>query len=176
MTDTKGWTISLKDVELVPERTIGTPPISEHLAHRLSFGQDLLPVTEPYAPPEWCAYAAGLAHDRAFRLLVLVRSFHPEQPESPWIMAKGKLGLALSTEGETSAAAVARRIDPGERTRPVNSTPSTISFSFNAGLFSAGMEHPVGPEFDSWWACGAGWRRICAGGRREAAPKPLEGV
>ncbi|MET9913853.1 MFS transporter, partial [Streptomyces sp. NPDC006476] len=35
---------------------------------------------------------------------------------------------------------------------------------------------PLLPEFDSWWACGAGWRRICAGGRREAAPKPLEGV
>lgn len=144
MTDTKSWTIPLKDVELVPERTLGTPPIPEHLAHRLSFGQDLLPVAEPYAPPEWCAYAAGLAQERTFRLLVLVCSFHPEQPESPWIMAKGKLGLALNTEGETSAAAVARRIDPGERTRPVNSTPSTVSFSFNAGLFSAGVEHPVG--------------------------------
>ncbi|MFH8659960.1 hypothetical protein [Streptomyces afghaniensis] len=77
-------------------------------------------------------------------MLVLVCSFHPEQPESPWIMTKGALGLAIHTEGTTSAGAVARRVDPGERTRPVNSTPSTVSFSFNAGVFGAGVEHPVG--------------------------------
>jgi hypothetical protein len=144
MTADNGWTIPLKEVPLIPERTLGTPPVSGQLARRLSFGQDLLPVSEAYAPAEWCAYAAGLAPDRTFRLLALVCSFYPEQPDSPWIMETGSIGLSLSTVAETPARAVARRIDPGRRTQPVNATPSTFSFSFNAGLFSAGVEHPVG--------------------------------
>ncbi|WP_435279745.1 hypothetical protein [Streptomyces sp. 1222.5] len=143
MTDSTGWTIPLQEVQLVPERTLGTPPI-EQLRHRLSFGQDLLPVAEAYAPAEWCAYAAGLAPGRTFRLLALVCSFYPEQQDSPWIMKTASLGLSLSTDGEAPARPVARRIDPGLRTQPVNLTPSTVSFSLNAGLFSAGVEHPVG--------------------------------
>ncbi|MEU8979264.1 hypothetical protein [Streptomyces sp. NPDC048309] len=143
MTEAKGWTIPLKEVPLIPERTLGTPP-SGDLARRLSFGQDLLPVSEAYAPPEWCAYAAGLTPERTFRLLALVCSFYPEQPDSPWTMKTGSMGLSLSTAGETPARAVARRIDPGRRTQPVSTSPSTVSFSFNAGLFSAGVEHPVG--------------------------------
>ncbi|MEV6764521.1 hypothetical protein AB0N16_28535 [Streptomyces sp. NPDC051105] len=143
MTNTDGWTIPLQDVELVPERTLGTPT-AQQLAHRLSFGQDILPVAEPYAFPEWCSYAEGLAHARTFRLLAMVCSFHPEEPDSSWIMEKGKLALSLRTEGETPPRAIGRRIDPGERTRPVNSVPSTVSFSFNAGLFGAGVQHPLG--------------------------------
>ncbi|MFH8659959.1 hypothetical protein [Streptomyces afghaniensis] len=44
MSETNGWTIPLRDVEFVPERTLGTPPVTEQLGGRLSFGQDLLPV------------------------------------------------------------------------------------------------------------------------------------
>jgi len=32
------------------------------------------------------------------------------------------------------------------------------------------------PEFDSWWACGAGWRGIRAGERWGVDPKSLAGV
>ncbi|MBE1596742.1 MULTISPECIES: hypothetical protein [Streptomyces] len=138
MTAANGWTIPLQEVPLIPERTLGTPPVSGHLARRLSFGQDLLPVSETYAPAEWCACTAGLTPERTFRLRALVCSFYP--PDSPWIMKTGSIGLSLSTVGEIPARAVARRIDPGRRSQPVNFTPST----FNAGLFSAGVEHPIG--------------------------------
>ncbi|MEU5403309.1 hypothetical protein ABZ348_28915 [Streptomyces sp. NPDC005963] len=148
--------IRLHDVELLPERTLGTPGDDGPLRGRLTFGWDLLPADHPNAPADWLSYVSG-ASDRAFRQLLMVCSFRPETPESKGVFRHASLGVALSTpNGEGQP--VARLIDPGERTRPLVGSGTGMSFTVSTGVLGVGVERPAGTETttDEWIVRGHG--------------------
>lgn len=134
--------IQLHDVELIPERTLGTPSDGGLLRGRLTFGWDVLPADHESAPPHWTAYTEA-ATGRCLRQLLMVCSFRPEAPDSKGVFRHASLGLSLSTP-DPSARPIARLIDPGERTRPVTSPGSGLSFTVKAGILDLGVEKPAG--------------------------------
>lgn len=148
--------IRLHEVELVPERTLGSPADDEPLRGRLTFGWDLLPAGHPGAPEGWQSYL-GATPDREFRHLLMVCSFRPETPASKGVFRHASLGVALSTP-EPGARPIARLIDPGERTRPVPGSGTGVSFTVTTGVLDVGVERPpgAGPAREEWIVRGHG--------------------
>lgn len=148
--------IRLHDVELVPERTLGSPVDDGPLRGRLTFGWDLLPADHEGAPAAWLSYLRSTA-DRQFRQLLMVCSFRPETPENKGVFRHASLGVALSTP-ERDVPPIARLIDPGERTRPVVGLGTGVSFTVTTGVLDVGVEKPpgAGPARKEWIARGHG--------------------
>ncbi|WP_371618609.1 hypothetical protein [Streptomyces sp. NBC_00454] len=136
--------IRLHDVELVPERTLGSPADDAPLRGRLTFGWDLLPADHAGAPADWLSYLSATP-DREFRHLLMVCSFRPETPESKGVFRHASLGVALSTS-DRGLRPIARLIDPGERTRPVPGLGTGVSFTVTTGVLDVGVEKPPGAE------------------------------
>lgn len=145
-------------IDLVPERTLGSPPDLDALHGRLSLGWDFLPVTESLVPADWVAYATA-APDRAFRHLVLVCSFLPETAQARGEFVSASLGLSLRTTGEDGPTPIARAIDPGERTRPVTSAGSKFTVGLTTGVLNVQAERqandPAAPR-EEWLVRGYG--------------------
>jgi len=148
--------IRLHDVELVPERTLGGPADDRPLRGRFTFGWDLLPADHAGAPADWLSYLSSTP-DREFRQLLLVCSFRPETLESQGAFRHASLGVALSTP-DREARPIARLIDPGERTRPVATPGTGLSFTVKAGMLNVGVEKPPGasPAREEWIVRGHG--------------------
>ncbi|CAM5620081.1 hypothetical protein SAVIM338S_05796 [Streptomyces avidinii] len=148
--------IRLHDVELVPERTLGSPADDEPLRGRLTFGWDLLSADHAGVPGDWLSYL-GAAPDREFRHLLMVCSFRPETPDGQGDFRHASLGIALSTP-DAGARPVARLIDPGERTRPVPGLGTGVSFTVTTGVLDVGVERPpaAGPAKEEWIVRGHG--------------------
>ncbi|MES9810725.1 hypothetical protein [Streptomyces cinereoruber] len=148
--------IRLHDVELVPERTLGSPADDAPLRGRLTFGWDLLPADHAGAPADWLSYLSA-APDREFRQLLMVCSFRPETPENRGVFRHASLGVALSTP-ERGAQPIARLIDPGERTHPVPGLGTGVSFTVTTGVLDVGVEKPPGsgPTREEWIVRGHG--------------------
>ncbi|MFF3317636.1 hypothetical protein ACFYV5_19300 [Streptomyces sp. NPDC003035] len=144
------------EVELVPERTLGSPADDAPLRGRLTFGWDVLPADHEGAPAEWLSYVKATP-EREFRHLLMVCSFRPETPTSKGTFRHASLGVALSTP-DPEARPVARLIDPGERTRPVAGFGTGMSLTVNAGLLDVGVERPpdAGPAKEEWIVRGHG--------------------
>uniref|UniRef100_A0AAU2AIB3 Uncharacterized protein n=1 Tax=Streptomyces sp. NBC_00093 TaxID=2975649 RepID=A0AAU2AIB3_9ACTN len=148
------------EVELVPERTLGTPHSPESLRARFSFGSDVLPVAEGTAPPEWVSYATALAPHRTFCVLAFGCTFQPEDADSPWTFEDAALGVALTASNPSCSPSsapserepLARRVDPVRLDYPVSATPSTLSMSVNAGVVGASVERPIdgASKKDNW--------------------------
>ncbi|MFI0218472.1 hypothetical protein [Streptomyces lydicus] len=134
--------VRLHEIELVPERTLGSPANDEPLRGRLTFGWDLLPADHEGVPAEWQSYVK-VTPDREFRQLLMVCSFRPETPASKGAFRHASLGVALSTSA-SEAHPVARLIDPGERTRPVSASGTGLKFAVKAGVLDIGVEKPPG--------------------------------
>ncbi|MGW3950800.1 hypothetical protein ACWEKM_07530 [Streptomyces sp. NPDC004752] len=134
--------IRLHEVDLEPERTLGSPADDAPLRGRLTFGWDLLPADHEGVPAAWLSYVRA-APDRAFRHLLMVCSFRPETPAGKGAFRHASLGVALSTP-DPAARPVARLIDPGERTRPVTDSGTGLSFTVKAGVLDVGMTKPPG--------------------------------
>ncbi|KUO03070.1 hypothetical protein [Streptomyces caeruleatus] len=148
--------VRLHDVELVPERTLGSPAQDEPLRGRLTFGWDLLPTDHEGMPAEWLSYVKATP-DRHFRQLLMVCSFRPETPTGKGTFRHASLGIALSTP-DPEVRPVARLIDPGERTRPVVGSGTGVNFTVKAGLLDVGVERPsgAGPAKEEWIVRGHG--------------------
>ncbi|MGW5863227.1 hypothetical protein ACWFRJ_13775 [Streptomyces sp. NPDC055239] len=148
--------IRLHDVELVPERTLGSPADDGPLRGRLTFGWDLLPADHESAPSGWPSYLRATP-DRQFRQLLMVCSFRPEMPESKGVFRHASLGVALSTP-ERDVQPIARLIDPGERTRPVAGPGTGVTFTVTTGVLDVGVEKApgVGPAREEWIVRGHG--------------------
>ncbi|MEV7417367.1 hypothetical protein [Streptomyces sp. NPDC089919] len=148
--------IRLHDVELLPERTLGTPADDRPLRGRLTFGWDLLPAGHAGAPTGWSSYLEA-APEREFRHLLMVCSFRPETPENKGVFRHAALGVALATP-DPAHRPVARLIDPGERTRPVPGTGTGVSFTVTTGVLDVGVERPPGatPAREEWIVRGHG--------------------
>ncbi|MER7394858.1 hypothetical protein ABT381_04990 [Streptomyces sp. NPDC000151] len=134
--------VRLHDVELVPERTLGSPADDGPLRGRLTFGWDVLPSDHEGVPADWRSYR-NATPDREFRHLLMVCSFRPETPESKGAFRHASLGVALSTPGP-GAQPIARLIDPGERSRPVADSGLGVHFTVKAGVLDVGVEKPPG--------------------------------
>ncbi|ARQ69898.1 hypothetical protein [Streptomyces marincola] len=148
--------VRLHDVDLIPERTLGSPADDGPLRGRLTFGWDLLPAGHEGVPEDWLSYLRATP-DREFRQLLMVCSFRPETPASRGEFRHASLGVALSTP-EPEARPIARLIDPGERTRPVAGSGTGVSFAVTAGVLEVGMEKPpgTGPGREEWIVRGHG--------------------
>ncbi|MEU0062212.1 hypothetical protein ABZ085_02545 [Streptomyces albidoflavus] len=148
--------IRLHDVELVPERTLGSPADDAPLRGRFTFGWDLLPADHAGAPAGWLSYLSAIP-DREFRQLLMVCSFRPETPESRGVFRHASLGVALSTP-ERETQPIARLIDPGERTHPVPGPGTGVSFTVTTGVLDVGVEKPPasGPAREEWIVRGHG--------------------
>ncbi|MEV0322532.1 hypothetical protein ACIBKX_14105 [Streptomyces sp. NPDC050658] len=148
--------IRLHGVELVPERTLGCPADDRPLHGRLTFGWDLLPADHEGAPAGWPSYLRATP-DRQFRQLLMVCSFRPETSENKGVFRHASLGVALSTP-QRDVSPIARLIDPGERTRPVASLGTGVSFTVTTGVLDVGVDKPpgAGPAREEWIARGHG--------------------
>ncbi|MET8831299.1 hypothetical protein ABZX40_36295 [Streptomyces sp. NPDC004610] len=148
--------VRLHDVELVPERTLGSSAEDEPLRGRLTFGWDVLSADHDGVPAQWSSYVRATP-DRDFRQLLMVCSFRPETPASRGSFHHASLGVALSTPDDRTRP-VARLIDPGERSHPVGGSGLGMSFTVKAGLLDVGVEKPpgAGPERDEWIVRGHG--------------------
>ena len=148
--------VRLREVELVPERTLGSPAGDEPLRGRLTFGWDLLPADHEGVPADWLSYVRAMP-DREFRHLLMVCSFRPETPDSKGAFRHASLGVALSTQ-DADARPIARLIDPGERTRPVTTSGTGLTFTVKAGLLDVGVTKPPGadPAREEWIVRGHG--------------------
>ncbi|BDH15986.1 hypothetical protein [Streptomyces hygroscopicus] len=148
--------VRLHEVELMPERTLGSPADDGPLRGRLTFGWDLLPADHEGVPAEWLSYVKATP-DREFRQLLMVCSFRPETPASKGAFRHASLGVALSTSAPGSQP-IARLIDPGERTRPVPSSGTGLKFAVKAGVLDMGVEKPPGanPATEEWIVRGHG--------------------
>ncbi|APE24830.1 MULTISPECIES: hypothetical protein [Streptomyces] len=148
--------IRLHDVELVPERTLGSPADDAPLRGRLTFGWDLLPADHAGTPADWRSYL-GATPGREFRQLLMVCSFRPETPESKGVFRHASLGVALTTP-DRDVRPIARLIDPGERTRPVPGLGTGVSFTVTTGVLDVGVEKPPGsaPAKEEWIVRGHG--------------------
>lgn len=148
--------IRLHDVELVPERTLGSPAVDGTLRGRLTFGWDLLPADHEGAPSGWPSYLRATP-DRHFRQLLMVCSFRPETSESKGVFRHASLGVALSTP-ERDVQPIARLIDPGERTRPVTGPGTGVTFTVTTGVLDVGVEKApgAGPAREEWIVRGHG--------------------
>ncbi|OHV54135.1 hypothetical protein [Pseudofrankia sp. BMG5.36] len=148
--------IRLHDVELVPERTLGSPADDGPLRGRFTFGWDLLPADHAGAPADWPSYIRSTPY-REFRQLLMVCSFRPETQESKGAFRHASLGVALSTP-DREVQPIARLIDPGERTRPVATPGTGLSFTVKAGILNVGVEKPPGasPAREEWIVRGHG--------------------
>ncbi|MGI5436925.1 hypothetical protein ACQEV4_05495 [Streptomyces shenzhenensis] len=134
--------IRLREVDLVPERTLGSPADDSPLRGRLTFGWDLLPADHEGVPASWLSYVRATP-DREFRHLLMVVSFRPETLAGKGVFRHASLGVALSTP-DPAARPVARLIDPGERTRPVTDSGTGLSFIVKAGVLDVGMTKQPG--------------------------------
>jgi hypothetical protein len=135
--------VRLHDVELVPERTLGSPVEDGPLIGRLTFGWDVLPANHEVVSADWLPYVEA-APDREFRQLLMVCSFRPETPTNKGVFRHASLAVSLSSS-DGGTRPVARLIDPGERTRPVVGPGSTgVSFTVKAGVLDVGVQKPPG--------------------------------
>jgi hypothetical protein len=160
MTNPLERNITMHDLVLTPERTLGTPPTTGNLERRLSFGWDVLPATDNLMPDGWRAYAAANTPSRTYCYLVMICTFRPETAASPGIITAASLGLSLKTAGNSPASPIARKIEPGRRMRPVQATPTTgPSATLNANLLGFGTVAVTGQRSqdpDPWLVQGYG--------------------
>ncbi|MGY1577211.1 hypothetical protein [Streptomyces sp. MN13] len=129
-------------IDLLPERTLGTPPDAEALRGRLAFGWDCFPLSEALASAEWAAYASAVP-SRELVHVVLVCSFLPETPQARGEFVRASLGLSLRTAEADGPRPVARAIEPGERTQPFPSADSRVMLGINAGVLNVEVERQV---------------------------------
>jgi hypothetical protein len=139
--------IELHNVELVPERTLGEPPVGS-LAGRLSFGWYVRPATADAVSPE---RRSILLPAKTYCHLVLVCTFRAETPDLPGVSRYAALGLSLrSGDGgdvdndDSSPRPTARIVDPAELTRPARpgiSSSTKVTLGLNPGPVNVGVEH-----------------------------------
>ncbi|MFJ2844895.1 hypothetical protein ACIPD2_25115 [Streptomyces griseofuscus] len=148
--------VRLREVELVPERTLGSSADDAPLRGRLTFGWDLLPADHEGVPTDWLSYVRAMP-GREFRHLLMVCSFRPETPASKGAFRHASLGVALSTP-DPDARPIARLIDPGERTRPVAASGTGLSFTVKAGVLDVGVTKPPSTDLvrEEWIVLGHG--------------------
>lgn len=148
--------VRLHDIELVPERTLGSPAETGPLHGRLTFGWDVLPANNEVVSADWLSYVEA-APDREFRQLLMVCSFRPETDTSDGVFRHASLAVSLSSSDEETRP-VARLIDPGERTRPATGPSSGMSFTVKAGVLDVGIQKPAvaEPTREEWMVRGYG--------------------